>query len=234
MLILAIEQSTSSSSIALLDDTDIVAEHAWDDNRVRNQHLFSVLPDLFNEASVKPGDVNMFAVGLGPGSFSGLRVSVSAVRALALPGKKPVVGVSSAEALAWDIFRERQSTPITIVGDARRGRFWFAQFNRMGESLSISAYFSLIKSDELPAKLKESSTIATPDWDRIGEKLKKSVRPGIILIEEKRVPRARTVGELAVMKISNKAPSDLSAIASSSSEPLMPIYLHPPVKLMHR
>lgn len=225
MLTLAIEQSTSLSSVALLDDTAVVAERNWNDSRSRDRRLFSVLPDIFREASVKPADIDTFAVGLGPGSFSGLRISLSAARGLAMPGKKRVFGVASGEALAWDILREKAATPIIVIGDARRDHLWFAQFNGTNDALKMQTPFSLIRTQKLPAALKKGSTVVTPDWERIGEKLMESASPGVTLIQEKRVPRARTVGELAFRKISESPEPSVHGVTKG----LTPLYLHPPV-----
>jgi len=221
MLILAIEQSTSLSSVALLDDMALVAEREWNNNNFRNQHLFRVLPGLLREASVEPAAVDIFAVALGPGSFSGLRIAVSAARSLALPGKKPVLGVSSAEALAWQIFREKKATPIAIVGDARRNRLWVALFSATDNQIKMLAPFSLITFEQLASVLRQSSSIASPDWDRIGEKLIGFVPQHSLLIREKRAPAAHTVAELAVRKFRSNP--------SAGNKPLVPFYMHPPV-----
>ena len=240
MLTLAIEQSTSVSSTALLNHGDVVAEHTWKNSDFPNQHIFStVLPDLFKETPVEPTDIDIFAVGLGPGSFSGLRISLSLASALALPGQKRVFGVSSGEALAWDLFREKLISPVVIVGDARRGRLWFAQFLATDGLLKMETPYCLIKFEELSGMLDKHSIVASPDWDRIGEKLIESNPGHTTFIEEKRVPRARTIGELALRKIGNSRPQDLfdrtpgrrslGEVCLAKSEPLTPIYLHPPV-----
>jgi len=222
MLTLAIEQSTAFSSVALLSDETLLRETSWTETRARQQHLFSVLPEFFNATSVKPDSIDAFAVGLGPGSFSGLRVSLSAARALALPGDRPVLGVASAEALAWRLSVEKEAPSIVILGDARRRRLWFVQFEASGDGLRMAKPFSLVKLKETADLVDKGTIVATPDWDRIGADLQASVSSEVTLIRERVVPTARSVGLLSLRSPNVKQVSD-------PTDPISPIYLHPPV-----
>jgi len=138
MIILAIDQSSSFSSIALLKDDVVIAGKEWDEKGMRNQYVFTALPELLSEDSISLADIDMFAVGLGPGAFSGLRISLSALRGIALPTQKPVFGVSSAEAIARSIALDNGCTEIAVVGDARRSLFWLARFDATSDSGSQS------------------------------------------------------------------------------------------------
>src|ERR1035437_10885104 len=101
MLILSIDQSTETGSAAILDDQRLVAERHWAETRFSRQQLFPNLKAMLNEAGLEPGAIQLYVVGVGPGSYSGLRVALAAAMAMALPGKTPVYGLSSAEGLAW-------------------------------------------------------------------------------------------------------------------------------------
>ena len=220
MYILSIEQSTPVCSIALMQDYRIVAGKEWEDTRMRNQHFFTLLPELLQKASITPADIDILALGLGPGSFSGVRCALSALNGLALPDKKRVFGVESSEALAWQIMQERSCNSVMVLGDARRGHIWHVCYDRTENNIPRKRYdISLVMANQLSSILQTNTTIATSDWDRIGSLIKQSLIQGINIIEERRTPKAQTVGELAFRKISSNLPS----------EPLLPIYLHPPV-----
>jgi len=219
MLILAVEQSTAVGSAALLEDDRVLAERVWKDDRARGHDLFVTLPALIRESGVAMEDVDLFGAGLGPGAFSSLRTSLTAVRALALPGEKPVRGVSSSEALAADICRERDWRTVTIVGDARRRSLWLARFEMRGGRPRMTAGFTLVELGQLPDVLERSGVVASPDFDRIGPELRKALPSGTALIEEMRTPRAAAVARLVLGK----------RHAEDTSRPLAPIYLHPPV-----
>jgi tRNA threonylcarbamoyl adenosine modification protein YeaZ len=209
MNILSIEQSTSLCSMALMKDCRLAAGREWEDAWSRNQHFFSLLPGLFQEASVTPAEVDIFAVGLGPGSFSGLRCALAAMNGLSLPDKKRVFGISSAEILAWQVMRETGHNSVMVLGDARRSYIWYSCYEMRSEMPFVKCAVALATPDQLPAIMQSCECISTPDWDRIGETLKQIVPHGIRL----------TLGELVFRKIGMTLPS----------EPLAPIYLHPPV-----
>jgi len=216
---LALEHSTSTSSVALLRGTRLLAGRSWQESRVRNQQVFSILPELLREASVDADGIDLFAVGLGPGAFSGVRIALSAARGMALPDRKPVVGVCSAEALAYDLWQEQPAATIAVVGDARRERLWMAIYDRSRKGMALREPVALVTLEELRTRLPPSCAIATPDWERIGEALRTAASIDSRLVAERRGPRAETVGRLAAEKHARNDPP----------LPLTPIYLHPGV-----
>ena len=100
-MLLALDTSTRFASIALYDDNGVQGEHTW---RVEQNHTEDLMPRivaLMQAARVVPAALTGIAVALGPGSFNGLRVAMSAAKGLALALQMPVVGVSTLEALAY-------------------------------------------------------------------------------------------------------------------------------------
>lgn len=131
MKLLALEFSTETASLALLDGGAVAAAAAVDAGHRRSQGLFAAAEGLLNGAGWTFADVGAFAVGRGPGSYTGLRVSLTAARGWALPANKPVWTVSSGAALAAEIFAERpEISQVVVSGDARRGTIWAGLFAR--------------------------------------------------------------------------------------------------------
>ena len=218
-LILALEQSTAVGSAALLRGPTVLAFRSWEESSARNQRLFAVLPELFREAGCEANEIALYAVGLGPGSFSGVRIALSTARGMALPGGSPVVGISSAEALAWQIWTKTRVGAVAVVGDARRERLWLAAFGEENGRLAPRGEIRLVAWDELRSAIATGTLLVTPDWARIGERLEPLTEHGAKLERGGGAPHADSLGRLAVQKLAERTPLP----------PLRPIYLHPGV-----
>ena len=131
MKVLALEFSTEAASLALLDGGAVVAARAVDAGQRRSQGLFDAAAGLLAAAGWTFAGVEAFAVGRGPGSYTGLRVSMTAANGWALPAKKTVWTTSSGAALAAELFAERpEIAQVVAWGDARRGTIWAGRFER--------------------------------------------------------------------------------------------------------
>lgn len=220
MIIMSIELSTNIGSIALLKDNMILAENSLTGPLAGTRFIATALSNLLEQTSTKSNNINMFATGLGPGSFSGLRSAISFTRAMALPDHKPVIGINSAEILADKIFSETSCDQLVVIGDARRNMLWLAAFDMPPPVPEV--IIKLITPEELPdvlSKQYKEHMVATPEWDRIGEKLKQCVAPEKLIEKENLFPTASDAGRLAFKKYSD----------NYDPLPLTPIYMHPPV-----
>ena len=101
MKLLAIDTATDSCSVAITDGDTLRAELTATPGRTHSKHLMQFVSMVLEAAMMKPTDLKGFAVSIGPGSFTGLRIGISTVKALAFSLGKPVVGISTLAALAW-------------------------------------------------------------------------------------------------------------------------------------
>jgi tRNA threonylcarbamoyladenosine biosynthesis protein TsaB len=100
MLILALEMTADVCSIAIRDDKGIIAERAFLHGMHLSERLIDDVDAILKDAGITLDDVEGFGVGIGPGSFTGVRIGVTTVKTWAFVRKKPVVGVCSLDALA--------------------------------------------------------------------------------------------------------------------------------------
>lgn len=220
MITLSIEQSSARGSLALLRGEKVLSERSWEATWRQTQQLFALLPEMLSEALIQPRDIDVFAPGLGPGSFAGCRVAVAAACAFAVPDGRPVFGISSGEALAYDVFAETNAATVVVVGDARRQHVWQGHFARGDLWPIMTQPWALQPMDRLAEVLPGTSVIVSPDWDRLADQLKQACPPGSTLLEASRLPVAGTLGLLAYRKVRS----------GQLSEPLSPIYLHPAIR----
>ncbi len=212
-VVLGIELSSRQGSVALLRDGALLAEKTWLGERVRHNILFQTLETLLNETGVSYSDISLYAVGRGPGSFSGMRMAFAVAQALALPNKTEVRAVSSGAALALAASREG-AKQIAVVGDARRGQLWYGLF-------SVAAPGGRGPGSPPPATVEQIE-----DWKLVPyEEL--VVPAGTLLIS----PEADRLTQYFQNIGTPLFPlaSDVAKLALTQSEPLEPLYMHPPV-----
>jgi tRNA threonylcarbamoyladenosine biosynthesis protein TsaB len=128
MLILAIDTSTRAGSIALLRDSQVLAEISAREDTPYSTRLFRDLELLQSRAQFCMNQVDVFAVVAGPGSFTGLRVGLTAVKGWAEVHGKPIAAVSGLEAIA-----AQGSAPHEMISpflDARRGQVFGSTYRR--------------------------------------------------------------------------------------------------------
>jgi len=123
VLILALDTSSPSGSVAVLRDDKIIGSLSTWTHEVYSARMFRHVEFVLQELSLSPGQFDLFAVAAGPGSFTGLRVGLTAVKGWAEVYGKPIAAVSGLEAIA---VQSHSRVPLLVpVLDARRGQFYF-------------------------------------------------------------------------------------------------------------
>ena len=126
-LLLAIETATAASGIALLRGETEIASRALATDRPPSELLLPAILALLEDAHVAIADVEAFAVSVGPGSFTGLRVGVATAKGLAFGGDRLMVAVPTLAALA--LRADPAPGPIVALLDARRGEVYAAAYD---------------------------------------------------------------------------------------------------------
>lgn len=125
-MLVAIDTSTQWIGIALYDGTRVLAEHSW---RSKNYHTIELIPaiaDMLAKCQVRPNQLTGIGVALGPGSFTGLRIGLSAAKGLALGQNLPTAGVPSLDVLAASQPGLRR--PMIALLEVGRGRYAWARY----------------------------------------------------------------------------------------------------------
>ncbi len=126
MKILAFETSAKAVSVALLDGERLLAESYQNTGLTHSQTLMVMAEDLLKQCGLSPADVDAVAVANGPGSFTGVRIGAAAAKGFAWGADKPLVGVSTLEAMAYHL--QPYAGYICPVMDARRQQVYNALF----------------------------------------------------------------------------------------------------------
>lgn len=129
MYILAVETSTEFASVCCLENDTVLSEKKESGNQAHNQLLFDMIEEVVNKSGITLSMIDLFAVGTGPGSFTGLRVGASAVKGIAMGLSKKIIAVPSIDAAALKAFglcpdEER----INIVLEGRQKDYFHAEY----------------------------------------------------------------------------------------------------------
>ena len=103
MKILAVDTSSSNACIAILEDDKILIELNNEDERTHSQKLMPMIDEAFKSTGLSLDDINLITCGLGPGSFTGVRIGISTVKAFVDSKNINATGVSSLESLAYNL-----------------------------------------------------------------------------------------------------------------------------------
>jgi tRNA threonylcarbamoyladenosine biosynthesis protein TsaB len=223
MLILAVDTSTRTGSAAILRDSEVLAEVSGYEETLYSNRLFRDITILQARANFRINEIDVFAVAAGPGSFTGLRVGLTAVKAWAEVHKKPIAAVSGLEAIAAESLAGQ---PVGASGvqfiapflDARRGQVFGAIYqwinqeinqvpnrgtnqgnNGTGASLTLASDESILSLDEflelVKGKSHEKISLVSPTPEVLPAGRLEEVLPGARVIQVS-AALAPTIGRL--------------------------------------
>ncbi len=195
MRILAIETTTASSSVALGMDREVVATTRRVDRRGHVGFLVPALEFCFSQAGWEPGDVEVVAVDVGPGLFSGIRAGLATAQALAGAIGAPIVPVSSTDVVALRAATTHRR--IWSVVDARRGEFVVAPYQPVPGGVVREGAIELVSPDHFRAMLESDhrDCLVVGDWPSLPDGILRGlhgVRTG-----RPRYPSAESVLDIA-------------------------------------
>lgn len=223
MRLAAIDTSTALGSVALFEDGQLVA---GDSQRVSNAHGESLLPMVavvFERAGWQPAQVERWGVGIGPGSFTGVRIAVATAKGIALATGAQLVGVTSLDALAEGL-DDRGGAVVVSVLEAGRGEV-FVQARRDGAIVLGPSHVVLADVGaclERIARAASSMVVAGEAASGLDLSALAGCRVTLTVREPHDLPRASVIGRIA----HGRAPDDADA--------LEPLYVRPPEITMPR
>jgi len=216
MKILAIDSSSKFLNIALGEDNFIIAEESHLLDRQHSALLVPKVKELLEKCNSNIGDIDAFVVGLGPGSFTGLRIGVSSVKGFGIATKKPCVGVASIDALAMNADVEKET--VVPVIDAKRGQVYSAIYKRKNGGIFKTSGYLLLTIDTLMKKIKSPAVFLGDGISLYKEKIHRLGRNAIFLDEEYWYPKAGSLIKLGLKNIKRQRKQDLGK--------LKPLYIY--------
>lgn len=173
MKILSLDTSATVATVAIAEDSRILAEYTVDNKNTHSESLLPMIEAVLSSLSLKISDIDLFALSSGPGSFTGVRIGAATIKGLAFGKDTPCVEVSTLEALAYNlVIRQGLICPVM---NARRSQVYTALFRSDGERLirlMPDSALAISELDEILAKYEEPISLVGDGYDITEEALK--------------------------------------------------------------
>jgi tRNA threonylcarbamoyladenosine biosynthesis protein TsaB len=212
VLILALDTSSPSGSIAVLRDEKVIGVVSTTGAETYSSRMFRQLEFLLAELKLSHRDFDLFAVNSGPGSFTGLRVGLTAAKCWAEVYAKPAAPISGLEAVAA---QSRRGEVVVPVLDARRGQAYFGFYRRQDGRLMREGDDRVATPEEFLSALRELPesrvVVVTSDGD-IARKFTSHSETGDIPVERVSNVLAPVIGALALERARRGATVDALAL----------------------
>ena len=126
MNILAIDTTTKKATVAIKAN-DLVCVKEIDNEITHSEKLLPLLDEVLNDANINLNDIDLYAITQGPGSFTGVRIGIATIKAIAKVTDKKIFGTTSLELLALDGIKKASFTPKYVLSlmDARNSRVYY-------------------------------------------------------------------------------------------------------------
>jgi len=203
MNLLSFETSGMAASVAVMKENRIVGEMTVSTRLNHSEKLMPMIDELLEKTETSIKDIDALAVGVGPGSFTGIRIGVSTAKGLAHALNIPIAAVSSLKVLACNgMYSDMLVCPIM---DARRNQVYSGIFRWEGTELVEVLKEDTYDLKELLFVLKNKDCpvlFIGQDADRFKEQIEEALYDkGIIAMPQANFPRAASVAGLAIKKI---------------------------------
>jgi tRNA threonylcarbamoyladenosine biosynthesis protein TsaB len=211
MYILGIETSTTTGSVAVVSENGVIAQYSLNIEVTHSERLMSTVDRVLKDTGLTITDMDGYAVAIGPGSFTGLRIGLAAVKGLALVTGKPIAAVPTLEALAWNL--PYSAYPVCPMLDARKNEvyaamYWFdgTTFVRvMAEAVISLSHLSELISEKTLFTGEASHLFREEIVNLFGDRALFAPVSAIL-------PSAATIAEIGLNMIKNGKQADLDSV----------------------
>lgn len=155
MKILAIDTSTMMSSITIMEDNKIIGDFSISQEETHSEMLVPLVKRMLQDLKINLSEIDVYAVAKGPGSFTGLRIGLASIKAIAQVFDKPIIGISTLEAMAFSILNDNK---ILSIIDAR-GKRYFAGLYQYTNGKLVCDFEDIILENKLVDIVEENEKI---------------------------------------------------------------------------
>ncbi len=216
MKILAVDTTTKFLSLGIYDNAKVY-EYNLEVARQLSSLLGVTIKRVLDAFGWQLDDIDYFACGLGPGSFTGVRVGLATIKGISWVINKPMIGISTLDILAKDV--AHTDNPIVPIIDAKRNLIYCSIFKNKNGRLDRLKPYMLLNEEEFFKHVKPKSILLGDAVSLYKEKIIENIKGATILDNGYWYPKARNTIELALGRIKDKK--------FDNPFKINPIYLYP-------
>ena len=159
MLLLSVDTTTPAGSVALLRNTGLISEVNCNSSLTYSERLLPALHYILETQGLESRDIDAFALAVGPGSFTGIRIGVSTIKSLALASGKLIAPVSSLDAYAMKFHMDGGGRLVCPFLDAKKGEVYTALFESQGGQIKEIIAQGAYSPDDILSRLPSNRII---------------------------------------------------------------------------
>ena len=211
MYILGIETSTTTGSVAVVSENGVIAQYSLNIEVTHSERLMSTVDRVLKDTGLTITDMDGYAVAIGPGSFTGLRIGLAAVKGLALVTGKPVAAVPTLEALAWNL--PYSAYPVCPMLDARKNEVYAAMYRFDGTTFVRVMAEAVISLSHLSELISEKTLFTGEASHLFREEIVNLFGDRALFAPVSAIlPSAATVAEIGFAMIKSGKQADLDSV----------------------
>lgn len=213
MLVLSVDSSYSTATCALIKDDKILAEINLNDKKQHSVILMRLIDSILKEYEIDINDIDAFIISRGPGSFTGLRIGMATLKGLAFASKKPLISVSTLDALAYNSVSFQGI--ICPIMDALRDNIYTCLYKNENNNLTPLIKEQCLNINELITILKQQTLPIIFVGDGVAkhkEFLQENIPNSFFAPNHSNFPKASSVGELGIKKINDGVIENIDSI----------------------
>jgi len=211
MKILGLETSTAVCSVGLFRDGEPGIEQSVRESHIHSEKLLTLVQDVVRAGRIGMEELDAIAVSIGPGSFTGLRIGLSTAKGLCFALDKPLVAISTFEAIAEAArWRHQKSGVIVVLIDAKKEEWYVGRFLVTGGNVLASGPVAVKSLGEAVSLLKgeKAALILTDKVDQ----MKGALDIGVTIEDVHACCRGDVVASVAHARVLKKEFSDAAAL----------------------
>lgn len=215
-MLLAVDTSTRMVGIALYNEEKVLGEMLWYSRNFHTVELAPAIADLFTRCNQQPQELKAIGVGLGPGSFTGLRIGLALVKGMAQGLHIPVIGIPTLDALA--AAQPHENMPLAALLQAGRGRLAVGWYTPGEEDWTRQGVYEVLTAEALAKKIHEPTLVCGELDEEQQRILARKYRNVLLASPARAVRRPSFLAELAWKRWQQGEVDEAVSLA--------PIYLH--------